>query len=304
MKKFIFKIILFGVGLLVIDKSLLLIRNSSPELLVDKRLENLVTGKIQSDILIFGSSRGARSVDASQMADSLKRSCYNLSFPGSDITFHEYLIRETLENPLIKKPKLIIFVIDDADELKRAVALKFRYDIMYPLVKYDRIRDELVKRNQKKWGVNEVLVAHQINRKFFLFKQKKFTKRDSVSASGSMLLWYQKKTFNKVYKETPYIYSEKGELFQKLEAFKQIVKQCKENNIPLLVAIPPNFRPATTGFKERLEELMQGYGTVFVFNKDEIAYKDEAYFFDNAHLLANGAHVFTDELIKEVTKIE
>ena len=69
MKKFLFNILAFGICLLIIDRALIFVRDTGPELEVDKRLEMIVKGEVQSDILIFGSSRGARSVVASQLSD-------------------------------------------------------------------------------------------------------------------------------------------------------------------------------------------------------------------------------------------
>ncbi|MDX2360335.1 MAG: hypothetical protein QNK23_05990 [Crocinitomicaceae bacterium] len=296
MKKFLVNIALFGICLLIVDKALILIRDQGPELEVDKRLEFIVTGQIQNDILIFGSSRGARSVVADQITDSLNRTCYNLSYPGSDITFHEYLLRATLDNEDNQKPSTIVLVVDDGDEFKRTVALKFRFDRMFPLVEYKAIRDELVRRNQKKWFFADILVAHQLNKDHLMFEQKKFTKRDSVMSGGSMLIWEQKKDFDYVYKSEPYIYSTQGEFDWKLKAFTEFVELCKKNNIELVIAIPPNYRVATDGFKERVEELLDGYGTVYEFDPNIEEYKDDQYFFDNAHLLKTGAHLFTAEL--------
>ena len=145
-----------------------MVRNSAPEREVDRRLEKIVTGNIKSDILIYGSSRGARSVIAKVFTDSLGISAYNLSFPGSDITFHEYLLRLTLETKGNKKPKTVILVVDDSDELKVSKSLKFRLDRMYPLVKYKAIREELVRRKEKKPILNELFVIHQLNKSNFL----------------------------------------------------------------------------------------------------------------------------------------
>ena len=92
MKSFIVKCVLFAAGFFILDKTLILLRNSLPERELDKRLEYLITGKIRADIVVVGSSRGARDIVASQMADSLNTTVYNLSYPGSDICFHEYLV--------------------------------------------------------------------------------------------------------------------------------------------------------------------------------------------------------------------
>lgn len=303
MKKFLIQIVLFLLFFFALDKLFLVVRNESPMLEVDKRLERIVTGKINADVLIYGSSRGARSVIAKVFTDSLKVSAYNLSFPGSDITFHEFLLRTTLHVKQNKKPKSVILVIDDSDELKSAKSLKFRLDRMYPLVKYKAIRDELVKRKEKKPIISELLVIHQLNKSNFNFKQRKFTKNDSIMPCGSMPISHQKKTFDKQYKTYDEAYSRQGELIQKVNALKAFRDMCKQYHIQLIVAFPPNFRNVTKGFDKRLEQLLEGYGTVWIYDQHNPIFKNSDYFFDNSHLQTNGSYVYTNELVQFYKKI-
>jgi len=297
MKKLLIRLLIFALCFIVLDKAFILVRDSAPGREVDRRLEMILTGKIQSDVLVYGSSRGARSVIAKVFTDSLGISAYNLSFPGSDITFHEFLLRTTLATKGNKKPKTVILVVDDSDELKVSKSLKFRLDRMYPLVKYKAIRDELVKRKEKKPILNELLVLHQLNKSSFLFKQRKFTKNDSIMPCGSMPISHQKKTFDKIYKTEPYNYSRDEELIQKIKAFKAFKDLCKDNSIEFIVAIPPNFRVVTNGFKTRMLQVMDGYGTVWMYDPMNPIYKNSDYFFDNAHLQTNGSYVYTNELM-------
>lgn len=303
MKKFLIRLVLFALFFFIVDKAFILVRNASPALEVDKRLEMIVTGKVQSDILVFGSSRGARSVIASQITDSTGISAYNLAFPGSDITFHEYLLRLLLETKGNKKPTSIILVVDDSDELKPSKSLKFRFDRMYPLVKYKSIRSEMVKRKEKKPIINELLVLHQMNKSNFLFKQRKFTKNDSIMACGSMPISHQKKTFNKQFGTEVYNYSRDEELIQKIKAMRAFISYCKDNSIQLIIAIPPNFRKVTNGFELRMKQMLDGYGSVFMYDQNKPEYNDSEYFFDNAHLQKTGSIIYTGDLIEYYRKL-
>ena len=107
MKRFLIRFSAFILCFFIVDKAFILVRDSSPEREVDKRLEYILNGKIQSDLIIMGSSRGARSLIAKQITDSTGRSAYNLAFPGSDITFHEYVLRLLLETKGNKRPSTI-----------------------------------------------------------------------------------------------------------------------------------------------------------------------------------------------------
>ncbi len=295
MKKFLIRLLIFGAFFFALDKLFIFVRNASPDLEVDRRLEMIMKGEVKSDIVVLGSSRGARSVIAEQLTDTLKTSAYNLAFPGSDITFHEYVLESILTIKGNKKPKLVVLVVDDSDELKPSKSLKFRLDRMYPLVKYKAIRDKMVERKEKKPIVNELLVLHQLNKSNFLFKQRKFTKNDSIMPCGSMPISHQKKTFDKKFGTEPYNYSREDELIQKIKAMRSLVKMCKDNNIQLIIAIPPNFRKTTIGFKERMEDMLNGYGLVWTYDETKPEYSNPDYFFDNAHLQKTGSIVYTGE---------
>lgn len=295
MKRFLIRFSAFILCFFIVDKAFILVRDSSPEREVDKRLEYILNGKIQSDLIIMGSSRGARSLIAKQISDSTGRSAYNSAFPGSDITFHEYVLRLLLETKGNKRPTTIALVVDDSDELKTSKSLKFRFDRLYPLVKYKAVRDEMVKRKEKKPLLTELLVLHQLNKSNFKFSPRKFTKNDSIMPCGSMPISHQKPTFDKKYGTTQYTYKRSGELIQKIKAFGAFVNLCKRNNIELIIAIPPNFRKVTAGFADRLQQLVGKGGTVWMYDESRPEYKNPDYFFDNAHLQKTGSIVYTAE---------
>lgn len=295
MKKFLIRLLAFVLCFFLVDKAFILVRDSSPEREVDRRLEFILDGKINADIVVMGSSRGARSLIAQQISDSTGRSAYNLAFPGSDVTFHEYVLRTLLETKGNKKPSTLVLVVDDSDELKSSKSLKFRFDRMYPLVKYKSVRDEMVKRKEKKPIVTELLVLHQLNKSNFKFTQRKFTKNDSIMPCGSMPISHQKKTFDKKYGTTQYIYKREGELIQKVKALKAMVALCDKNQIEFIVAIPPNFRKVTAGFATRMKQLVGTAGTVWMYDETKPEYSNSDYFFDNAHLQKTGSIVYTAE---------
>ena len=89
MKSFLKNSVIFLLTFFILEKGLIFLRNKLPENELDKRLELLINGKVNADIIVMGSSRGARDIIASQLADSFKMPAYNLSYPGSNILFHE-----------------------------------------------------------------------------------------------------------------------------------------------------------------------------------------------------------------------
>jgi hypothetical protein len=301
-KKFLVRLAVFTVFILAFDKLFIYVRNAAPSLEVDHRLNRILNGKIQKDLLIFGSSRGARGVLAEQIEDSTGVSSFNLSYPGSNIIFHEFLLRQLLTNKGNKIPKKIILIMDDYGALQRDKTIKFRLDRLYPLVKYRTIRDELVVRKDKKSIINELLVLHQLNKSAFQFRKRYFTKTNVLLRCGSMPINHQEKTFDKKYNHNTVRYNPADDLPKKLKAFSRIQGYCASNKIQLILVIPPNFRKPTVGLKEHLIALAKPTTKVWTFSLTNKAYLDADIFSDNGHLRKKGATIFTNDIIHFLEK--
>lgn len=55
-------------------------------------MERVIKGQINSDVIILGSSIGARGILAEQIEDQSNFSAFNLVYPGSNIKFHEFVL--------------------------------------------------------------------------------------------------------------------------------------------------------------------------------------------------------------------
>ena len=184
MKKFIITILLFAVVFFLFDKLFYVFIYTAPSKEVDKRLELLITGNINKDLIIIGSSRGARNIIANQIEAKTGLTSFNLSYPGSDIEFHEFLLKTLLK--FNKPPKVILLPIDNAAELTQNETIKFRLDRLYPLVKYNYISQELVNRNEKNDKLLKYFMLHRICKSNFSIQQKHFTPLDTILPCGSM----------------------------------------------------------------------------------------------------------------------
>jgi hypothetical protein len=302
MKKFLLTILLFGVVFFIVDKGLILLRNSAPQKEVDKRLEMILNGKINADVLVYGSSRGARDILATQLGDSLQRSVYNLSYPGSGISFHEFLLKETLAQTN-KKPSLIILSVDDPAELLENTNLNFRLDRLYPLVKYEDVRDVLVAQGHKNFLLSKLFIVHQLNISNFDVTQKKFKPIDTLREDGSMPISFVDPRFSHRFLNDTTYYDIKKELAPQRQSLLNFIDICRQNNIPLLVVCTPNFYKPTVGFFDRMRSLVNGNAGFMVYDtvKNEYA-KHEEYFSDDVHLKINGAILYTNELAEYIKK--
>jgi hypothetical protein len=294
MRKFIKNILIFGLLFFLLDKIFIFFIVASPEKEVDKRLELLINGKINKEIIILGSSRGARNIIASEIEKKTGRSAYNLAYPGSDIEFHEFIVRSLLK--FNKAPKVILLSVDYPMAFLPDSILNFRLDRMYPLVKYNYINDELVARDEKNIITSNLFALSRMNKSNFDIRQKKFTALDTLYADGSMPISFQKEGEDWMQSASIAKYDPKKELKVKLECFRKIIAMCEEKNVGLIIIQPPLFDPMDSAFRERLKQLTASKIPFFDYNHQNPIYKNKGYYYDRTHLNRKGAMIFTDEI--------
>lgn len=294
MKKFLIYLVVFAALFYAFDKVFLFFINKSPNTEVDKRLELILTGKINKDLIILGSSKGSRDIIAGQLEKEIGQSVYNLAYPGSNVEFHEFLLRALTK--FNKVPKTVILTVDNPIEFLPDSLINFRLDRLYPLVKYDYVNQELIDRGEKTEWLSKLFVLHRINKGNFDIRQKKFTALDTILADGSMPISFQKdnEDWNEQVNNSTYPKATESEI--KLKAFDKIIKICKEKNIRLILVSPPMFKGVNPEFKKRMLEVAGSNATFYEYNTANPVYKDKANFFDLNHLNRKGAEVFTTEL--------
>lgn len=284
----------FGVLFFAYDKLFIMFRDQSADKEADKRLELLLQGKINKDIIVLGASRGANNIIAGQIEKETGHSAYNISYAASDVEFHEFLLRMLLKHN--KAPKIILFPLDDPNELFETHTQGFRYERLYPLVKYDDVNDELVARGEKNSLFSKVFVLHRINKTNLNLKQKQFTPEETVLPCGSMPIPFQKPGCNWVYEYANTNYDVKQEIPEKLKAFRKIVSDCRKNHIQLIFVTTPNFRKSNPLFESRMSKIAGADIPVFHFNDTNPVYRDPQYFYNESHLNTKGAVILTHEI--------
>lgn len=295
MKKFIYTLLLFIIVFFIFDKLFFLFIYLAPNTNIDKRLELVINGEINKECIIIGSSRGARNIIAKQIEKGTELSTYNLSYPGSDIEFHEFLLRTLLK--FNQKPKIVLLAVDDPSELLPSESIKFRLDVLYPLVKYTYINNELIARGEKNY-LSKILCLSRINKSNFDLRKKHFSALDTIMDCGSMPISFQRENRIFKYDTINQYYLIKDELTNKVNAFKNFQQMCNNNGIKLYVVFSPNFQQHNFLFEKRIKELTNNNVGYFIYDFSNIIYKDKTYFYDENHLQTKGARIFTDELVK------
>lgn len=295
MKKFLIRITLFCLLFIIVDRCFIVLRNYVPYLEADKRLEQVVNKKIKSDILIFGSSRGARSIIAKQIQDSLLISAYNLSYPGGNIEFQLFVLKQVLK---YHKPKMVILTVDDNTELSASTNVNYRYDRLYPLVKYKVIREELIKRGEKNKYLSEFFILHQLSRSNFDLFTKKDSDVEKIMLCGSMPVEGQTKTFTKKFSTIERNYNIANEIPNKLKSFNEFLYLCNNAEIKLVIVFPPNYFKPCMPFYNRIESIARNKS--YILKYDVTKYKSSDLFNDKDHLQKKGAVMFTNEVIRYI----
>jgi len=293
MKRFIANLLLFAILFFIYDKAFIFFKEYSADKEIDKRLELVLQGKMNKEIIVLGSSRGANAVIAGDLQKILGKSTYNLSYPASDVEFHEFLLRTLVK--FNKPPKTLLLVVDDPFQLLPTNTQVFRYERLYPLVKYDHINQELIDKGQKNALLSKLFVLHRINKTNLNLRQKYFTPEATVLACGSMPISFQKSGRKWFYEKTDGVYPIADETSAKVEAFNKIISICENTGIKLILITVPNFRESNPSFVERMKTLVNERGSLYEFKYNSI-YLDSNYFYDESHLNNKGAEIFTDEL--------
>lgn len=298
MKRFITKIFLYALAFFILEKSTYILLHKTPDREYDKRLEDVLKGQINKQLVVIGSSKGAGNVLAGQLENETGLTSYNLSYLGANIQFKAFMLKTLLRYN--KAPEKILLVIDNTKELVPEKTLIFRYDRLYPLSKYNYINDELIELD-KRTVLSKLLYSARLSKCDFRFKKFNNKHKNLIDSSGSSPFLSRtnklEEDFFKYQEEDDLVtYDISIEIPEKLETLLDIQNMCKENNIELIFAISPNFKALDNHFLQRFEKLLLPENKLFVYDTKNIIYKDKQYFKDLTHLLKNGAEIFTTEI--------
>lgn len=284
--------VVFGLFFFIAEKGFYYFVQNAPKKEYDKRLENVIQSKMDYDLVILGSSRGANNISACQLETKTGLKSFNLSYKGSNINFHNFILETYLK--FNKKPEKVILFLDHKFTFIKEPSLTYRYDRLFPLSKYNYINEVLIDKGKKNI-LSRYLSLSRINRADFNLEEKKTKPNDSITNCGSQL---NIKSTNKVleYSAVKESYNTLLEQEEYLQSFFNIQQKCKENKIDLTFVLSPNYHAFNTSFYRRLKKLMLPENSVIVYDTTNVVYKNKALYFDSSHLLKAGAEVFTSEI--------
>ncbi len=291
MKRFIKYIIWFAVLFFCVEKIAWIGLVNGPQKQFDRRVERIVTGAMNKEIIILGSSRGIGNIIAGQLEKETQLSTYNLAYHGSNVNFHEFILKLVLKHN--KSPKILVLSIDNPSQFIEDKTISFRDDMLKPFTRYNYINEKLIER-----GVNSmlstVLFSARLHKPHFLLKKKAPHRNNPQDSLGTRPL-LEKTSLYLFYDKNVKPYNIKKEQPQKLKAFKAIQAMCEANGIRIVYAISPSFNAFNYNFYNRFKALVDEKNIV-VYDTLRPEYKNTFYYFDYSHLLKSGAMLFTSEI--------
>jgi hypothetical protein len=292
MKRFLTHILFFLLLFFTVEKALYYFIQNAPKKEYDKRLELVLQGEMEKDIVIIGSSRGANNIVAKQLEDETGLSTHNLSYRGSNIIFHQFILETLLLYN--KKPQKVLLVIDDEYEFVKDYSLHFRFDRLYPLKKYSYINDKLIALGKKSY-LSKFLNSAQIDKEDFSLKSKRIYPMDLMTTHGSKLLPFKVDNDVEFLNESKN-YNTSKEQSSKLECFIKIQEMCSINGIELHFIFTPNYSKSNNEFYKRFELLVLDGLPIYRYDQSNADYYKSDHFYDTSHLNQKGAKIFTSEL--------
>ncbi len=97
MKKYFVRLLIFVLLCLGLDRSLYFVLKQ-PSKHFDWRYGKVREEQLSTDILLIGSSRGARGLNAEVFEAISGKSTFNFCYPGSNLSFHLYCLETYLNN--------------------------------------------------------------------------------------------------------------------------------------------------------------------------------------------------------------
>lgn len=304
MKKFLIKVLIFSVLFFFLDKTFLLVRDKLPQNdTLDNRLDFVFKGAIEKDLILMGSSVGDTDLLPHIFQDSLKLSTYNLSYGAAAIPFQRFVLENLLKYN--SKPKVIIKLLTNDFEFygnSGVNNMNFRLDRLYPLIKYEDIRKELIARENINPLLSKFMVLSHFKKQHVIdiIKPKKLPKDYYLSFGTEPFEDRHDTLRNWNYDKNPkYDYEKQNISF--IEDFIAFQEICKENNIKLIYAVAPTYKALNEEWLTIVKNNLLNGTNLFVYDIYSDVYKNKLNFADPIHMNPKGALVYTHELI-EFTK--
>ena len=270
-----------------------------------KDWNDIYKGNINSDLVIYGSSRAYRHFSPKIIEDSLNISTYNLGINGNNFWLQYFRHKELLKYN--KKPKYIIMSIDPFS-LQKAVGMPNSIQFLPYLLWNKNLKEYISYRSGYSFIDYNIPLARYFGEKTALFAALSsfFNFRNNPvrykGYKGRESEWNG--DFDKAKDQLDNYDIDIDPEYVKL--FEQFINECNREGIKLIFVYTPLYIDGQLFIKNREEvtytfqHFSDKYKIPFIdYSNDELSFQKQ-YFYNTTHLNKRGSEIFTKKLIKEL----
>ncbi len=313
MRKFIFRVLIFVIPFILLayisDKTISGILKKSNSFADGEYpvWNDLYNGEINSDIVIYGSSRALKHISPEILYDSLNVPAYNLGVNGH--TLRSEYFRHTLLMKYNRLPRLIIQTIDvtsfekisdlynpdqflpymlNNTEMERGIFNGFRHiDYHLPMIRYFGKKEAMLE-------VLKLVFAERLNTPVRVrgYRPRDQEWTDDLKSAKQKMGLLEVKSDSAI-----------------IVLFEKFIAECKEKKLPLVLVYTPEYIEGQKFVSNRADILSiysilsQKYDVPLLdYSNDSISY-NRNYFYNSGHLNKTGAELFTRMLIRDLYSI-
>lgn len=300
MKRFVLKLLIYIVVIVVVDKLFGVVMSNVLERTEkgDWGRNNFIFNEAQSDVIILGSSRAIHHYNPKIIADSLGLSCYNCGEDGMGIFLMWTRYQAIRERSI---PKLVIYevlpeydLLENRDNLKYLKFLRpYSTEPVVSSVIDDISFQEQIKLCSEMYRYNSVftdIVAQYVSK-------SPCTARDYTWSPLMEQMNYspRKPMARKQMELTDSL---------KMSYMENLILQCEEDGTKLIFIASPIYRPMSDNEFLPLKDLCCLHKVPFVNHYCDADYcENPAFFADAGHLNIKGAELFTALVVSEMKEL-
>ncbi|MFN1836124.1 hypothetical protein AB2B38_012740 [Balneola sp. MJW-20] len=317
MKKFITKVILFLVPVLVLSYPVDLMLSSflsQQESVSFKGGEfsvwnDIFDNKIDSEVVVYGNSRAWVQFNPQIISDSTGYQAYNLGIDGH--SFNIQYLRHKLFLKHNEKPEIILMSVDFSTFEKKPESYNYNYAQFLPYMLWN---EDIKEYTQQFEGFDRIEYSIPLVRYFGEFTH--FLKAVSVRLDEQ-----SKSPREDGYKGIESEWNNDLKIAQRdqpklnvaqdpknIELFEKFLSECKEMNIEVVLVHAPMYNEAME-FIDNNDEILQIFtdiaernDLVFLDYSDVDMNSNTNYFYNGTHLNAKGSNLFTSILMEDLKK--
>lgn len=297
MKRFLIKIVIFFLAILVIDFSFGQICNYivSKYQRDDEGRIDFVCNENKSDIIIFGSSRAHHHYIPSIFEDSLQKSCYNAGVDGNGI-----ILAEGLYDIMIKRyqPQLIIYDVEPAFDIKIYKDDNNRTRYLNPLKRY--YNDSSIKKIFLDISPNEFIKSHS-----GLYRYNSSWLKNILGSQS----YKENKGYSPMHgamKDESKMMPNNIEVIEtdtvKLKYLQHFIQAISKKGIPLLLIASPKYGAKSNHIFDIVKSYCKECKVPFIDMYKDHHYQKEL-FSEPMHLNDEGAKKYSQELTSKIKEL-